>query len=231
MGLADELERRLERVVEGFFSKAFRSEIQPAEIGRRLLREMEGARSVSMGAVYAPNRFIVRLSNVDHDNLSGLFPVLRSEFVQTLKENARQRRWKLTGPLDVSFSPDPDLSGGRFEVDASHREGDIEEQPTHPTLRLADPEAPQTWPLSSDRMTIGRLETSDVVVVDQTASRRHAELVRRDDRWWIVDLGAANGTLVNDALVKERPLKHGDRIRIGSTELVYLEDSEAGDSA
>lgn len=228
MGLADEFERRLERIVEGFFSKAFRSKIQPAEIGRRLLREMESNKRVSVGAVYVPNRFVVRLSPQDFGTLEGLLPTLRQEFIDRLRAETKDRSWKLPGRLDLQIEEDPRARAGRFDVEAAHAV--TEEGPRNEPiglLRLVDSDTgdPQPeWRLESQEMTIGRLDDCDIVLADPNASRRHARLSKRDEQWWIEDLGATNGTLVNDTLVKERRLSSGDRIRIGTTEFIYTED-------
>ncbi|MGH9197707.1 MAG: FhaA domain-containing protein [Acidimicrobiia bacterium] len=224
MGLADEFERRLERLVEGFFSKAFRSKIQPAEIGRRLLREMEANKRVSVGAVYVPNRFLIRLSPADYETLEGLLPTLKTEFQERLRAETKERSWRLPGRLDVQMEHDSSIKSGRFEVEPTHTvtEDGPSDSPAS-VLRLVDAETEATWKLESEEITIGRLDECDIVVVDPNASRRHARLKKRDENWWIEDLGATNGTLVNDTLVKERRLSPGDRIRIGSTEFEYGE--------
>lgn len=231
MGLADEFESHLERVVEGFFSKAFRSHVEPAEIGRRLMREMEGGKTVSMAAVYVPNRYSVMLSPTDYERLEGLLPTLESEFVQLLRANADERRWRPAGALGVSFHPGDSMKEGRFEVEAESDAGfqpePVEEQ-TRSVLRLIGSDPPRVWTLQSERMVIGRLDECDVVVDDPNASRRHAEITRREDGWWITDLGATNGTLVNGTLIKERRLRTGDVIRIGNAEIDYLEAGREG---
>ena len=61
MGL-QAFERRLERLVEGAFTKAFRSGLQPLEIGRRLVKELDAGRTVGVHGVVAPNHFTVVLS-------------------------------------------------------------------------------------------------------------------------------------------------------------------------
>ncbi|MDQ4026219.1 MAG: DUF3662 domain-containing protein, partial [Actinomycetota bacterium] len=48
MGVARSIEQRLEGLVEGFFTKVFRSGLQPVEVGRRILREMAGGKTVSV---------------------------------------------------------------------------------------------------------------------------------------------------------------------------------------
>lgn len=225
MGLAEEFERRLERLVEGFFSKTFRSDLEPAEIGRRLLREQEGGKKVSVGAVYVPNVYDIRLSESDHERLEGLLPALRREFTALLQANAGERRWKFAGPLVVRFGEGSDVGEGKFEVEASHEAAAEapEDEPEAPVVRLAGSDPAQEWELQSKDVTIGRLSSCEIVIADPNVSRRHAQIVRRGDGWWVVDLGSTNGTLVNDALVKERRLDPGDRIQVGGAELEYSE--------
>ena len=67
MGL-QQFERRLERLVEGVFAKAFRSGVQPVEIGRRLRREMDQHRSIGVRGTMVPNHFTVAVSPTDHEN-------------------------------------------------------------------------------------------------------------------------------------------------------------------
>ena len=59
-------ERRLERMVEGTFSRIFRSTIRPVELGRRLVREMDDSRSVDVrGRTLVANHFTIELSELD----------------------------------------------------------------------------------------------------------------------------------------------------------------------
>ncbi|MGH2767937.1 MAG: FhaA domain-containing protein [Actinomycetota bacterium] len=228
MGLAEEFERRLEKAVEGFFSKTFRSRVEPAEIGRRLLREMEASRSVSVGAVYVPNRYVVRLAPLDHQRLAGLAPTLNKEFARLLRARAKERRWQFSGALSVAFEEDPANPDGRFAVQVFHEatEGEQGKEEPPASLWLIEEGGRRPFLLETDRATIGRLSSCEIVVPDPNASRRHAEVVRRQDGWWITDLGSTNGTLVNGRLIKERRLESGDLIRIGHSELEYREDSE-----
>ena len=69
MGL-QQFERRLERLVEGAFAKAFRSGLQPVELGRRLSREMDLQRTVGVHGLIAPNKFTVALSPSDSERFS-----------------------------------------------------------------------------------------------------------------------------------------------------------------
>jgi hypothetical protein len=70
--------------------------------------------------------------------------------------------------------------------------------------------------------TIGRSRACDVVLEDAGASRRHAEIRPHDEGWTLQDLGSTNGVLVNGRPIAPlQPLRPGDRIEIGSTEIVF----------
>ncbi|MEM8883009.1 MAG: FHA domain-containing protein, partial [Planctomycetota bacterium] len=72
-----------------------------------------------------------------------------------------------------------------------------------------------------DSVTIGRSPECDMPIEDGQASRRHASVTRADEGYEVADLGSTNGTLLNSVQVKQRPLQHGDVIRIGATEIEY----------
>jgi hypothetical protein len=227
VGLADEFERRLERVVEGVFSKAFRSDVEPAEIGRALLRRMEEGKSVSVGAVYVPNDYVISLSSEDYARFEGLIPTLRQEFSDLLRASARERRWRLPGAIDVRFAQDEQAEQGKFDITALHlaTQGSETEAPDAHKLVLLGGDSSKEWTLNLDEATLGRSSSNEIVINDPNTSRRHAQVARRSGEWWIVDLGSTNGTLVNDVLIKERRLLPGDRIKLGATELEFREAS------
>ncbi len=75
--------------------------------------------------------------------------------------------------------------------------------------------------LSKDRITIGRDPSNDVVIDHPVVSKKHAEIVRRDGKVFIVDLGSTNGSFVNGLKVKRHRLQELDRIVIGPAELRF----------
>ncbi|MGI8425268.1 MAG: FhaA domain-containing protein [Actinomycetota bacterium] len=225
MGIAEEFEKRLEKMVEGVFSKAFRSDVEPSEIGRRLLREMEGGKSISVSAVYVPNVYVIGLPPADFQRFEGLMSNLKTEFAGLLKANAAQRRWRPAGPLDIRFEQDDQIAEGKFQVQALHEQAD-EPMAAPATIALVGSEQSQVWSLDQPRLTLGRASTNEIMVADPNASREHARLEERDGSWWLVDLGSTNGTLVNETLIKERRLTPGDRITIGAAILEFREEGE-----
>jgi hypothetical protein len=119
MGVARTIERRLEGLLEGFFTKVFRSGLQPVEVGRRIMREMEEGRTVSVNRIYAPNEFRITVGGDDHQRFADMEAGLVREFRELVYEQAKQNRWNLMGAPRISLERDDDLGKGEFRVDAS----------------------------------------------------------------------------------------------------------------
>ncbi len=76
--------------------------------------------------------------------------------------------------------------------------------------------------MTEDSLVIGRETAANVCVADASVSRRHSKIEKQDDGFVITDLESLNGTFVNDVPVKSRMLEHGDRLRIGDAQFVFL---------
>jgi hypothetical protein len=118
MGAARRIERRLENMVEGFFTKVFRSGLQPVEVGRRILREMAENKTVSVNRIYAPNEFRVLMGSDDHVRFKQMEAGLQREFTELVIDAAKENRWNLMGLPRISFVEDKDLGRGEFRVEA-----------------------------------------------------------------------------------------------------------------
>ncbi|MGO8871338.1 MAG: FhaA domain-containing protein [Acidimicrobiales bacterium] len=215
MGL-QKFEGRLERMVDGTLSKAFRSELHPVEIGRRLTREMDLQRRVGVHGLIAPNAFTVLLSTGDFDRFESFIDALVRELEEAAREHARTEDYVFVGPVAVTITEDTQLRRGRFDILS-----EVEEGPAGlpaASIVLADGERVVLGP---DPITIGRLPESGVMVNDPNASRRHAEVRRQGNDVILVDLDSTNGTRVNGAAVRERKLVDGDQIVIGTTVLRF----------
>lgn len=81
--------------------------------------------------------------------------------------------------------------------------------------------------LSKSNMFIGRDPSADIVLVDQNASRKHAEIIKEGEDVKLRDNGSTNGTFVNDKQIKEAvTLRKEDMIKVGNTILKYLPAGE-----
>ena len=111
MGL-QQFEQRLERLVEGAFSRAFRAGLQPVEIGRRLTREMDLLRRVGVNGLYAPNSFVVELSPQDSDRFESFADALARELADAAREHARVEGYEFLGPIEVEIQRSTRLRTG-----------------------------------------------------------------------------------------------------------------------
>jgi hypothetical protein len=233
LGILSEFERRLEGVIEGIFTKAFRTGLQPVELATRILKEMEANKAVGVREVWVPNGYIFHLSPVDRERFSGTEKHLRRELEQVIREGAGERGWGLVGPPEVQFQTDASLKQGEFSCEPLLIEGPTTggAGPPLAAAGASDREAElviiekgkpgKAFPLTKERVIIGRLDDSDVVLADPGASRRHAEVRRQNGEYVIADLGSTNGTMVNESTIGERTLEEGDRITIGRTVLEF----------
>ncbi|WP_287019962.1 FHA domain-containing protein, partial [Dictyoglomus sp.] len=72
-----------------------------------------------------------------------------------------------------------------------------------------------------DETTIGREQENDIVIPNPTVSRFHAKIIRSEDKYFIEDLGSANGTMVNGIKVTKELLHDGDIVQLGDVVLVF----------
>jgi hypothetical protein len=215
MGL-QQFERRLERLVEGVFAKAFRSGLQPVELGRRITREMDLRRTVAPRGTLAPNHFIVALSQSDRDRFAPIEPELVEELVELARDHARTEGYLLLGPVSIELMTDTDLSPGRLLVSGEMEGG------SGPAALVLD--GGRRIPVGNDPVAIGRLPDCAIVLADTNVSRRHAEVRKATDGGGghvVVDLGSTNGTKVNGVGIRSHRLQHNDEITVGSTRLRY----------
>jgi serine phosphatase RsbU (regulator of sigma subunit) len=90
----------------------------------------------------------------------------------------------------------------------------------------------ERFPLTKDRVTIGRSRDSDIFLPDQWLSRHHAEILKKDLNFFLHDMGSKNGTLLNGEPVHgDRRLRHGDVITLGEHVLTFSVEDAEEDSA
>ena len=214
MGL-QQFERKLERLVEGVFAKAFRSGVTPVEVAKRIAREMDANRLAGVRDTIVPNHFTVSVSAKDHEQLVSLSQTLTRDLGEYAREHAKTEGYKFVGPLDIGFETLERLGAGEFLVAGEVREA---EGGVAGSIVLADG---SRVTVGAEPITIGRLNDCEVILSDPNVSRRHAEVRREADGFIVVDLGSMNGTLVNERRVSEHRLAEGDEIRVGDSRMRF----------
>jgi hypothetical protein len=118
MSMLRNLESKLAGLVEGTFSRAFKSEVRPVEIARKLAREMDEHRVQSLSRVYAPNEYAVWLSPDDRAQFEGYEDELAQELSGYLLEHARRERIALVTQPQIELKTDERLRLGEFGIQA-----------------------------------------------------------------------------------------------------------------
>ena len=211
MGLQG-FERRLERLVEGTFNKAFRSGLQPVEIGHRLVRVLDNGRTLGVsGRFVAPNNIGVYLSPDDATRFESFSDALARELAEAARQHAREEGYQFLGPVTVTLVSDDSLKKGAFDV-----VGEIAEGAGGQVGSLVLPDGRRVR-LGEHPTVLGRNSDCTVPLADPRASRRHAEIRATGDGFLVVDLDSMNGTKVNGVPVREHVLHDGDEIAVGAT--------------
>jgi hypothetical protein len=241
------IEQKIEALFEGVFGRAFRTNVQPVELARKLAKEMDDHRTVSVSRVYVPNEYTVYLSTNDRAQFEGYETSLQGELEDYLTEHAKRESYALLTAPRVLIETDDDLAIGEFGIAtrmvqprrtrrAEEPEGQVEPGATMIYKPRAAPEegaaevdrevAVLSWDGRTHRVgkrsvVLGRSRECDVQIEDPNVSRRHAELRQEGSVYWIIDLDSTNGVEVNGRRVKRAKLAPGDTFTVGSTEVTF----------
>ena len=140
MSVLRAIESTIEGLFEGVFGRAFRTHVQPVELARKLAKEMDEHRSVSVSRVYVPNEYTLYLSPSDRAQFAAYEGSLVGELQEYLVEHARREGYALLTPPRVLLQSDEDLAMGEFGI--ATRVAQPEEQRDAPPAALSAPPAP-----------------------------------------------------------------------------------------
>ena len=110
------IEQKIESLFEGVFGRAFRTHVQPVELARKLAKEMDDHRMVSVSRVYAPNEYSVFLSPNDREQFSSYEDSLVNELQEYLGEHAKREAYVLLSSPKIIMNTDEDLEVGEFGI-------------------------------------------------------------------------------------------------------------------
>ena len=247
-----QIEHKIESLFEGIFGRAFRTHVQPVELARKLAKEMDDGKTVSVSRVYVPNEYSVFLAPGDREKFESYEESLIDELQQYLAEHARREEYALLSPPKVILNSDGDLAVGEFGIATRMVQpsggpklperapsATMIYRPTAQPTQGATPEElgverevaslhvnGRKYELAKQQTVIGRARDCDVQIEDPSASRRHAEVRQEGTAYWIVDLDSTNGIEVNGKRVKRAKLEPGDTFTVGSTEITFSTERE-----
>lgn len=227
MGVFDNLERKLEGVVNGAFARAFKGDVQPVEITARLQKELDAeARLLSRDRRLVPNDFTIGLSRHDYDRLTPYSRTLNSDIIPQLREYAVNAGYVFNGPVTIAYELDAELPVGRFTVE-SQAVAAADTPATVTAIRRAALVLEVNGirhPLTPPGFTLGRGTDADVRINDPGISRLHARVSVHgegsDLHVTIEDMGSTNGIVVDGRRVQSARLRDGSRIELGNTRML-----------
>jgi hypothetical protein len=238
------VERSMENLFDGLFSRAFKSGVKPLQLGRKLLQVVDSERDVdAQGRRVVPNSYLIQLSPDDREGFADVEPTLLQELTVALREYISQEGYHVEGKARVALRTNPDLRRGKFEIDcrnitpeaapAPALAADTPEVPVAPLLTAVPsafdrPPAVLSLPngqrieLHEGHYVLGRHLENDIVLNDTNVSRKHSEFVCAAGEVVVRDLGSTNGTKVNGVLTTgEQLLQHGDVINFGTAQVRF----------
>src|SRR5919199_4391137 len=138
-------------------------------------------------------------------------------FLGAARQKAREKTQAQNEPATATYRIDE--TGELVPVDV----GDVvADDGAALVIRAGGGRVGESFPLNTDRMTIGRRPDSDIFLDDVTVSRDHALLVRRSGDYYLDDLGSLNGTYVNRHRIESHRLEDGDELQVGKFKLTYI---------
>lgn len=237
-------ENFFERLMEGSVGRIFRTPVQPAEIGRRLERAMEGNQLATVDGIVVPNDYVVFLNPEDMVQFADIVPSLCRQMEDWLIDLAEERNYGFIDQVRVQMIGDENVPRRRISVEAHIVElpdyDPIQQEAVQRTevyrvvertgnvqpvlLRVAptsvSPE--QVFVIRRQVTTIGRALDNDVVVEVPEVSRHHARLEYVNGQFQIVDLNSTNRTSMNGVRVDRQWVQVGDEILLGTARLTLL---------
>ncbi len=204
--------------IERAFANMFPSDVEPAQIARKLVATMEARTQNLENVMVAPGAYAVYINPSDYARLAAHKRYLEDEWSALLADVAGRVgiRFESNDPR-VVLHEDPDVVAGAIEIDVQN--GERAHKAVEFTLHLI-----KGMPLGERyRITgatrVGRSRQCDIFLVDPSVSRNHALLDVNDGRLVLADEGSSNGTFVNGERVRRAELQSGDVVAFGKTEM------------
>jgi hypothetical protein len=186
MSVLRTLESKLAGLIEGTFNRAFRSEVRPVEIARKLAREMEEHKSTTLTRTFVPNEYRVFLSPRDRERFEGYEDALADELAGYLLEHARREGLTLPARPVIEFETDGRLGLGEFGIQTGIVVPEEHDEPEPVREHQPSPQAGRTLVYSNAERLAEPLE-------EQAQARAPTALLLVDGRRMVV--GPSGATL------------------------------------
>jgi len=217
MRLAKEMERRLERLVDGATAAVFRGKMHPVDMAERLVRQADFLAFDGPVGPEIPNQWTMLINpldipdDIDRDDLS-------AELATAVAVTSQDRAWRTSGPITVEIGEDAEVPRGIADCTGVSSPG-----PITAWGQLVATSPPLAIDIGDNRNSLGRALESDLVANIPEVSRHQAVIVREGNEVTIDDLASANGTFVNGEMIgaDPHPLLPGDMVTVGDVDFTF----------
>jgi hypothetical protein len=219
MSIFEKIERACAAFIERSFARTFPSDLEPAQIARKLVSTMEARTRGEEGQLTAPGWYVVYVNPEDFERLGPHQAYLEREWRGLLEDLAARVGIAFSeGSASVKMSPREDVPMGAVDL--------VTGVPRRFALRMI--KGVSTFGVYSveGAARIGRAEESDVHLADPSVSRAHAVVETAGPEPTVRDLGSTNGTFVNGERIEAKTLHDGDELRFGNTRMQFEIDRE-----
>lgn len=201
--------------IERAFANMFPSDLEPAQIARKLVSTMEARTQSVESSMVAPSRYSVYVNPLDYARLLEHRAYLEREWAALLADVAGRVgiRFDAESP-HVELREDPEVVPGAIDIEPETGEPSgqlrlriIKGMPSDVSYPIAGP------------IRVGRDSDCDIFLVDPSVSRNHATVEPVEGELLVRDTGSTNGTFVNGERIQLRSLRRGDVVAFGKTEM------------
>ncbi len=216
MSFFAKIEQACAAFIERAFAKTFPSDLEPAQIARKLVATMEAETRSEDGRPTAPGAYAVYVSPVDFERLSEHQSYLERAWAELLRDLAGRVGVTLPGGgARVTMAPRPTVPAGAIVIELA---GD---SATRFRLRTIEGMPPDGVYSIVEKSRIGRSEECEILLADPSVSRAHAIVEVDSGEPMVRDLGSTNGTFVNGRRVERESLRNGDELLFGKTRMRF----------
>lgn len=227
MSFLDRVEAVCAAFIEQAFARSFPSDLEPAQIARKLVATMEAKTRGEEGAMNAPGAYVVFVNPSDFERLASHQAYLEREWAALLRDLAGRVGITFTDGPNVEMTPRASVPAGAVDIrPLAEMTASIAVQPSGAPERRFHLRMVKGVPAYGvysihGRSVVGRSEECDVFLVDPSVSRTHAILEIADGQATVRDLGSTNGTFVNGRQIETRVLSDGDELMFGDTTMRF----------
>jgi len=248
MAIISALEKWLEKMVEGFFSRSFKGQIQPIEIGKKLVKEMDDKKTISISKVYVPDNYTVFLGQEDWGKIKTFSGALAEDLADYLLKQGLKQHYIFLHQPKVLLQVEENLLVGQMRVESNFAEEgtdtllddltDTKIEPVAQTTQIFSAkklslksygqvmvleglDKGKSFSITEEETILGRKSSNHIFLNDSNVSRFHAKIICNNSGCWLHDLHSTNGTWLNGQKITEIKLKDQDILEIGTTILMF----------